>query len=245
MACPSARSPANSGIRETRSGKILKQAEPNPFPSTRNRFAPLLGPVQAVIDQILIDDETAPPKQRHTAAQIFRRLRDEHEYAGGYAQVQRYLRKHRRRHRGNVHPAGTSAGPTTRSRFRTHPRRFPRRSQARAVSGHGLGLLERPVRPGAPLRAYRGDPRRDGCRLRVLRCGAQGSLVGQPQDRRHADPRGARTPVPSSLRGAGQPLRLLAALLHAGPRQREARRRRDRQGRAEAVRHAGASRRQS
>ena len=25
--------------------KILKQAEPNPFPSARNRFAPLLGPV--------------------------------------------------------------------------------------------------------------------------------------------------------------------------------------------------------
>jgi len=33
--------------------KILKQAEPNPIPSTRDRFAPLLGPVQAVIDQIL------------------------------------------------------------------------------------------------------------------------------------------------------------------------------------------------
>ena len=46
--------------------KILKQAEPNPFPSTRNRFAPLLGPDETVIDQILIDDETAPPKQRYT-----------------------------------------------------------------------------------------------------------------------------------------------------------------------------------
>jgi transposase len=56
-----------------------------------------LGPVQAVIDQILIDDETAPFKQRHTAAQLFRRLRDEHAYRGGYAQVQRYLRKHRSR----------------------------------------------------------------------------------------------------------------------------------------------------
>jgi transposase len=76
--------------------KILKLAEPNPLPATRDRFAPLLGPVQAVIDQILIDDETAPPKQRHTAAQLFRRLRDEHGYPGGYAQVQRYLRKHRR-----------------------------------------------------------------------------------------------------------------------------------------------------
>jgi transposase len=90
--------------------KILKQAEPNPFPSTRDRFAPLLGPVQGVIDQILIDDETAPPKQRHTAAQIFRRLRDEHDYRGGYAQVQRYTHKHRRRHQETFIPLGHLPG---------------------------------------------------------------------------------------------------------------------------------------
>jgi transposase len=90
--------------------KILKQAEPNPIPSTRDRFAPLLGPVQAVIDQILIDDQAAPPKQRHTAAQLFRRLRDEHSYRGGYAQVQRYLRKHRRRERETFIPLGHLPG---------------------------------------------------------------------------------------------------------------------------------------
>jgi len=90
--------------------KILKQAEPNPSPSTRDRFAPLLGPVQTVIDQILIDDEAAPPKQRHTAAQVFRRLRDEHAYLGGYAQVQRYLLKHRRRHRETFIPLGHLPG---------------------------------------------------------------------------------------------------------------------------------------
>ena len=75
---------------------VLNHAEPRP-PTTRNRKAPLLGPFEAIIDQILADDETAPPKQRHTAAQVFRRLRDEHGYPGGYAQVQRYLLKHRRR----------------------------------------------------------------------------------------------------------------------------------------------------
>jgi transposase len=90
--------------------KILKQAEPNPLPSTRDRLAPLLGPVQAVIDQILIDDETAPPKQRHTAAQLFRRLRDKHDYRGGYAQVQRYLRKNRRRHQETFIPLGHLPG---------------------------------------------------------------------------------------------------------------------------------------
>ena len=90
--------------------KILNQAEPNPFPSTRDRFAPRLGPVQAIIDQILIDDETAPPKQRHTAAQIFRRLRDEQGYRGGYAQVQRHVRKHRPRHQETFIPLGHLPG---------------------------------------------------------------------------------------------------------------------------------------
>jgi transposase len=75
----------------------LVHAEPHPEPSTRNRWAPKLGPFQALIDQILTADDDAPPKQRHTAAQVFRRLRDEHGYAGRYAQVQRYVRKHRPR----------------------------------------------------------------------------------------------------------------------------------------------------
>lgn len=61
----------------------LVHADPHPEPLTRNRSAPRLGPFQAVIDQILVDDETAPPKQRHTAAQVFRRIRDEQGYVGG------------------------------------------------------------------------------------------------------------------------------------------------------------------
>ena len=78
---------------------ILQHPEPNPNPSTRNYSAPVLGPFQSLIDQILVDDEDAPPKQRHTAMQVFRRLRDEHGYHGCYGQVQRYVHKHRRRHR--------------------------------------------------------------------------------------------------------------------------------------------------
>jgi transposase len=88
----------------------LGHADPHPEPLTRNRAAPRLGPFQALIDQILVDDETAPPKQRHTAAQVFRRLRDEHGYAGGYAQVQRYLRKHRRRREETFIPLGHLPG---------------------------------------------------------------------------------------------------------------------------------------
>jgi len=88
----------------------LTHAEPHVEPLTRDRFAPLLGPFQTIIDQILVDDETAPPKQRHTAAQVHRRIRDEQGYTGGYAQVQRYLQKHRRRHKETFIPLGHLSG---------------------------------------------------------------------------------------------------------------------------------------
>src|SRR5215831_19232477 len=74
--------------------KALKN--PEPVAKVRDRPAPKLGPVQATIDQILADDQGAPPKQRHTAAQVYRRLRDEFGYPGGYVQVRRYVRRHRR-----------------------------------------------------------------------------------------------------------------------------------------------------
>jgi transposase len=90
--------------------QVLEQSEPQPYTPARERPAPVLGPFVTFVDQILADDEQAPPKQRHTAMQVFRRLRDEHGYPGGYGQVQRYLLKHRRRHRETfiplAHPPG-------------------------------------------------------------------------------------------------------------------------------------------
>jgi transposase len=87
---------------------VLKHSEPEP--KIRNRSAPVLGPVQPVIDQILTDDEDAPPKQRHTVMQVFRRLQDEHGYSGCYGQVQRYISKHRRRERETFIPLGHLPG---------------------------------------------------------------------------------------------------------------------------------------
>jgi transposase len=88
--------------------KVLNQSEP--ISTIRNRSAPKLGPFHGIIDQILLDDETAPPKQRHTAAQVCRRLGDEHGYRGGYAQVQRYIFKHRRGRRETFIPLGHLPG---------------------------------------------------------------------------------------------------------------------------------------
>jgi transposase len=90
--------------------QVLRQAEPLPYARTRDRPAPVLGPFQPIVDQILADDQHAPAKQRHTAVQVFRRLRDEQGYPGSYGPVQRYLLTHRRRHRETfiplAHPPG-------------------------------------------------------------------------------------------------------------------------------------------
>jgi transposase len=88
--------------------KVLKH--PEPTPTVRGRSAPKLGPFHGIIDQLLQDDQTAPPKQRHTAAQVHRRLSDEHGYRGGYAQVQRYILAHRRREQETFIPLGHPPG---------------------------------------------------------------------------------------------------------------------------------------
>jgi transposase len=87
-------------------------AEPQPQPYTRRKPppAPVLGIFHAVIDAILADDEGAPPKQRHTAMQLYRRLRDEYGYPGGYDQVRRYVGQRRRDRRETFIPLAHDPG---------------------------------------------------------------------------------------------------------------------------------------
>jgi transposase len=75
--------------------KALQEAEPRAYRLEQPRPAPVFGPFREVVDAILQADETAPRKQRHTAAQVFRRLRAEYGYAGGYDQIRRYLQERR------------------------------------------------------------------------------------------------------------------------------------------------------
>lgn len=79
--------------------KTLVQATPRPYTRSRPAACPKLGPVTGVIDQILQEDESAPRKQRHTAARIFQRLVEEQKYGGGYDQVRRYVASRRGRER--------------------------------------------------------------------------------------------------------------------------------------------------
>jgi transposase len=88
----------------------LASPEPTPYTRTKPPPAPVLGPFTTIIDQVLRDDRDAPPKQRHTAAQLFRRLQDEHDYQGSYPTVRRYVSAHRQNSRPTfiplAHPPG-------------------------------------------------------------------------------------------------------------------------------------------
>ena len=84
--------------------EILAHPEPRPYTRNKDRPAPKLDPFKPVIDEILEADERAPRKQRHTAAQVFRCLRDQHDYHGGYDQVRRYVGRCRQRQRETFIP---------------------------------------------------------------------------------------------------------------------------------------------
>src|SRR5215831_814903 len=90
--------------------KALAHPEPPPVVSSQPRAAPVFGPFRPLVDAILDADASAPRKQRHTASQVFRRLRDEHGYAGGYDQVRRYVQARRRDRRETFIPLGHPPG---------------------------------------------------------------------------------------------------------------------------------------
>jgi hypothetical protein len=63
-----------------------------------------------VIDAILNDDKQKPVKQRHTAKRIFDRLKDEHQFTGGYTIVKDYVRSGDAGQLGDVRATDASAG---------------------------------------------------------------------------------------------------------------------------------------
>src|SRR5437764_7081532 len=90
--------------------EVLAQPQPTPYTRTKPPSAPVLGSFHQAIDAILVADEDAPRKQRHTAMQLFRRLRDEHGYTGGYDQVRRYVGRQRADRRETFIPLAHDPG---------------------------------------------------------------------------------------------------------------------------------------
>jgi transposase len=71
--------------------KMLEFAVPPGYRRQQPVRRPKLGPWIGVIDAILDDDRQRPSKQRHTAKRIFDRLREEHQFTGGYTIVKDYV----------------------------------------------------------------------------------------------------------------------------------------------------------
>ncbi|MHB1794739.1 MAG: IS21 family transposase [Acidobacteriaceae bacterium] len=71
---------------------MLQYAVPPGYQRQQPIKRPKLGPWLGVIDAILSDDKQRLAKQRHTAKRIFDRLRDEHQFTGGYTLVKDYVR---------------------------------------------------------------------------------------------------------------------------------------------------------
>ena len=72
--------------------KMLQYAVPPGYQRQQPIKRPKLGPWLGVIDAILDDDRQRPAKQRHTAKRIFERLKEEHDFTGGYTIVKDYVR---------------------------------------------------------------------------------------------------------------------------------------------------------
>src|SRR5438128_3387286 len=121
--------------------QILDNAEPRPYTRSQVAAAPVLGPFHGIIDEILKTDEEAPPKQRHTAMQLYRRLCAEHAYGGGYDQVRRPL-------------PGPQAAASARDGYPPVPRRW-HHDPRRLVPLRAVREVPAPTMPQPPVAACR------------------------------------------------------------------------------------------
>src|SRR5438552_1418868 len=78
--------------------RTVRQALGSPQPPPRKpvvRVTPVLDTVRDLIDAMLVDDLSAPRKQRHTARRVFERLCDEYGARVCYSTVVKYVRRRR------------------------------------------------------------------------------------------------------------------------------------------------------
>lgn len=86
----------DTGVHHTTLEKMLEHSGPPGYRREAAYSRPKIGPYEDRIRQILLEDQAAPKKQRHTAKRIFDRIRDE-GYTGGYTQVKGVVRELRER----------------------------------------------------------------------------------------------------------------------------------------------------
>ncbi|MCA9199075.1 MAG: IS21 family transposase [Planctomycetales bacterium] len=96
--------------------QVLEESEPRAYRRSRPHRPKLSEAFRDQIDAILLEDQSAPKKQRHTAKAIHRRLRAS-GFAGGYDQVRRYVKSQRTSQRETFIPLVHEAGQRAESDF--------------------------------------------------------------------------------------------------------------------------------
>jgi len=103
--------------------KMLRFSIPLGYRRDKEISRPKLDGFTGIIDQILEADKLVPKKQRHTSKRVFKRLRDEHQFAGGIKIVRDYTFAAKQRQQEMFIPL-------------THPP-----GQARADFGEALAII--------------------------------------------------------------------------------------------------------
>jgi transposase len=83
------------GVHRRTVRQALASAVPPPRKTYPPRPRPAIAPWAAVIDGWLVADQSAPPKQRHTARRVWQRLVAEHQAALSEVTVSRYVARRR------------------------------------------------------------------------------------------------------------------------------------------------------
>jgi len=98
------------GVSRKSVRKMVAFSVPPGYRRERPAKRPKLDAWVGVIDAMLDEDKTCPAKQRHTAKRVWERLREEHQFTGGYTIVKDYLRSSKLGSREMfvplTHPAG-------------------------------------------------------------------------------------------------------------------------------------------
>jgi len=98
------------GISRETVSKMLKFSAPPGYRRTAATKRPKLDGFTPIIDGYIEDDKLVPKKQRHTSKRIFERLRDEHDFTGGYTTIKDYVRGHHQRHKEVFVPLSHAPG---------------------------------------------------------------------------------------------------------------------------------------
>ena len=98
------------GISRETVSKMLQFSEPPGYRRKAESKRPKLDGFTDIIDGYIEDDKLVPRKQRHTAKRIFDRLKDEHNFTGGYTTIKDYVRTHHQRHKEVFVPLSHAPG---------------------------------------------------------------------------------------------------------------------------------------